>query len=183
MLARRHLSEYTHLEAELDYTDLDTLIGHIEELLCRVTDQIMDDEETSGRIKTLNPRFQKPVRPFTRMRYSDAIDWLNQYGILNDEEKPHSFGDDIGEAAERKMTDIINKPVFLTHFPAELKAFYMKKDPADPRLTESVDLLIPGVGEIVGASIRADDYETLLKAYEQEGISSADYYWYTDQRK
>lgn len=59
----------------------------------------------------------------------------------------------------------------------------MKKDPADPRLTESVDLLIPGVGEIVGASIRADDYETLLKAYEQEGIPSADYYWYTDQRK
>jgi len=143
----------------------------------------MDDKETSGYIKTLNPGFQKPARPFIRMRYSDAIDWLNQHCILNEEEKPHTLGDDIGEAAERKMTDIINKPIFLTHFPAELKAFYMKKDPANPHLTESVDLLIPGVGEIVGGSIREDDYETLLKAYEKEGIPSADYYWYTDQRK
>jgi asparaginyl-tRNA synthetase len=143
----------------------------------------MDNEETAGYIKALNPGFQKPERPFIRMRYSDAIEWLNQHGILNEEEKPHALGDDIGEAAERKMTDIINKPIFLTHFPGELKAFYMKKDPADPRLTESVDLLIPGVGEIVGASMRAEDYDELLKAYEKEGISSADYYWYTDQRK
>ena len=67
------------------------------------------------------------------------------------------------------MTDIINRAIFFTHFPAEIKAFYMKKDLLDPRGTESVDCLMPGVGEIVGGSMRMDDYDA--------------YYWYTDQRK
>jgi len=73
------------------------------------------------------------------------------------------------------MTDIIAKPLFLTHFPADLKAFYMKKDPDDPRLTESVDLLMPGVGEIIGASMRIENYEELLDAYKRHGISAKDY--------
>lgn len=59
----------------------------------------------------------------------------------------------------------------------------MKKDPQDPRLTESVDLLLPGVGEIVGASMRIDDYDELMQAYARNGLSPDDYYWYNDQRK
>lgn len=72
---------------------------------------------------------------------------------------------------------------FLTHFPTDLKAFYMKKDPDDPRFTESFDLLIPGVGKIVGASMRIEGYEEFLDAYKKHGISAKEYYWYTDQRK
>jgi asparaginyl-tRNA synthetase len=136
-------------------------------------------------VKSLNPGFKQPERPFVRMKYTDAIDWLNAQDppIVNEDGNLHSFGDDIAEAAERRMTDIINKPVLLTHFPATLKAFYMKKDPNDSRLTESVDLLMPGVGEIVGASMRMEGYEELLAAYKKEGISADGYYWYTDQRK
>jgi asparaginyl-tRNA synthetase len=184
-LTRRHLSEYTHVEAELDFIDFDDLLDHLEEMISRVITTIMEDKEIAGYIKELNPEFKAPTRPFKRMRYSDAIDWLNAQdpSILNEEGNPHVFGDDIAEAAERRMTDIINLPIFLTHFPVEIKAFYMKKDPADLRVTESVDVLMPGVGEIVGGSMRMEGYDELMEAYKREGISPKEYYWYTEQRK
>ena len=105
------------------------------------------------------------------MAYVDAIKWLNEHGIQHEKEDAdgkvvldekgspimvdHVIGDDIAEAAERKMTDILGVPMFLHSFPAELKAFYMKKIPGTGEaggrtFTESCDLLMPGVGEIVG---------------------------------
>jgi asparaginyl-tRNA synthetase len=184
-LTRRHLSEYTHVEAELDFIDFEDLLEHLEEMISKVITTILEDKVIAGYIKELNPGFTPPTRPFKRMRYSDAIDWLNAQDppILNEEGNPHVFGDDIAEAAERRMTDIINLPIFLTHFPVEIKAFYMKKDPADRRVTESVDVLMPGVGEIVGGSMRMEDYDELMEAYKREGISPKEYYWYTEQRK
>ena len=103
----------------------------------------------------------------------DAIKWLNDHSIQHEAEDAdgnvikdengnpkmvdHVVGDDIAEAAERKMTDILGTPVFLYGFPAELKAFYMKKIPdqngGGPVCTESCDLLMPNVGEIVGECI------------------------------
>ena len=105
------------------------------------------------------------------MSYVDAIKWLNENGVLHEAEDAdgntikdengnakmveHVGGDDIAEAAERRMTDVIGVPIFLYGFPAELKSFYMKKLPraegeTGPVCTESCDLLMPGVGEIVG---------------------------------
>ncbi|KAF2101740.1 asparaginyl-tRNA synthetase [Rhizodiscina lignyota] len=182
-LTRRHLSEYTHIEAELDYITFDNLLDHIERTVVRVLEITMSDPVIAAYIKEMNPEFQMPEMPFKRMKYSDAIEWLKEHNIPNEEGEPHKFGDDIAEAAERRMTDIINRPIFLTHFPVEIKAFYMQKDPNDTRVTESVDMLMPGVGEIVGGSMRMDDYDELMGAYEREGIDPEPYYWYTDQRK
>ena len=182
-LTRRHLSEYTHIEAELDFITFDDLLIHLELVMSKVIELALADPKIQKLIYDLNPDFKVPERPFMRMRYSDAIDWLREHDIPNEEGKPHEFGDDIAEAAERKMTDIINRPIFLTHFPVAIKAFYMKKDPQDLRVTESVDCLMPGVGEIVGGSMRMDDYEELMAAYGREGIDPKPYYWYTDQRK
>ncbi len=182
-LTRRHLSEYTHIEAELDFITFSDLLEQLEHHICRVIEITLSDSVIAGYVKELNPDFKVPERPFKRMKYSEAIEWLREHDILTDEGQPHNFGDDIAEAAERKMTDIINRPIFLTHFPLEVKAFYMSKDKDDPRLTESVDCLMPGVGEIVGGSMRMDDYDELMEAYKRVDIDPTPYYWYTDQRK
>ncbi|RMD44678.1 hypothetical protein DV735_g457, partial [Chaetothyriales sp. CBS 134920] len=188
-LTRRHLSEYTHIEAELDFITFEDLLNHIEKVILRVLELTLADPVIAAYVKDLNPRFTRPQAPFKRLRYSDAIDWLNEHNILNEDveegeqPRPHVFGDDIAEAAERKMTDIFNVPILLTHFPAEIKAFYMQKDPSDRRVTESVDVLMPGVGEIVGGSMRMDDYDELMAAFKTHGIPDQPYFWYTDQRK
>lgn len=182
-LTRRHLSEYTHIEAELAFITFDDLLSHIEDLICRTISYCLADPLITTHIKELNPGFQVPSRPFLRMTYEDAIEWLVEHGINNAEDEPHKFGDDIAEAAERKMTDTIGKPIFLTKFPVEIKSFYMKKVEGDSRVTESVDCLMPGVGEIVGGSMRMYDLEELMGGYQREGINPEPYYWFTDQRK
>ncbi|KAF1945790.1 asparaginyl-tRNA synthetase [Clathrospora elynae] len=182
-LTRRHLAEYTHIEAELDYVNFEEMLIHLEEVMCRVLEVTMADPVIKQHIMDLNPEFQMPERPFKRMKYHDAIDWLVEHNIPNEDGEPHKFGDDIAEAAERRMTDIINRPIFLTHFPADIKSFYMLKDKDDARVTESVDCLMPGVGEIVGGSMRMDNYDELMAAFAREKIDPAAYYWYTDQRK
>jgi len=176
-LTRRHLSEYTHVEAELDFINFNDLLEHLESVMSKVVEIALTDPKIKKFVYDLNPDFQVPSRPFMRMKYADAIEWLRKHDIKNEDGAPHEFGDDIAEAAERKMTDIINKPIFLTHFPVAIKAFYMKKDPEDRRVTESVDCLMPGVGEIVGGSMRMDDYDELMAAYEREGIDPKPYYW------
>ncbi|KIW14555.1 asparagine-tRNA ligase [Exophiala spinifera] len=182
-LTRRHLSEYMHIEGELDFITFDDLLNHLEHIICRVIEITLADPIIAGYVRDLNPNFTPPSRPFRRMKYAEAIEWLIQHDIPNEDGEPHKFGDDIAEAAERKMTDELNVPIFLTHFPVEIKAFYMKKDPEDLRVTESVDVLMPGVGEIVGGSMREDSYEELMAAYKRVGIDPTPYYWYTDQRR
>lgn len=95
VLIRQQLSEYTHVEAELDFITFDDLLEHLEHVICRVIDLTLENPIAAESIKKYNPEFTKPARPFLRMRYSDAIDWLRERGIKNEEGNDHVFGDDM----------------------------------------------------------------------------------------
>ncbi|XP_045881651.1 asparagine--tRNA ligase, cytoplasmic isoform X1 [Meles meles] len=179
---RRHLAEYTHVEAECPFLTFDELLNRLEDLVCDVVDRVLKSPAASI-VRDLNPNFKPPKRPFKRMNYSDAIVWLKEHNIKKEDGTFYEFGEDIPEAPERLMTDTINEPILLCRFPVEIKSFYMQRCPEDSRLTESVDVLMPNVGEIVGGSMRIWDSEEILAGYKREGIDPTPYYWYTDQRK
>ncbi|CAF5034885.1 unnamed protein product, partial [Rotaria sp. Silwood1] len=180
---RRHLAEYTHVEAECPFISYDDLLDRIEDLIVDVVDRVLKHRE-AHLLDEVNPTFKQPKKPFKRMNYSDGVEWLKAHGIKNEETgKFYEFGEDIPELPERKMTDEINEPILFCRFPAAIKSFYMKRDPNDNRLTESVDVLMPGVGEIIGGSIRMTSLEDLSESFRQNGLTLEPYYWYLDQRK
>ncbi|OQV18390.1 Asparagine--tRNA ligase, cytoplasmic [Hypsibius exemplaris] len=186
---RRHLAEYTHVEGECGFIDFEELLSRIEDLLVDVAQRVMDGPN-AYLVHELNPGFKIPKKPIKRMDYSDAIKYLKEHNITKDDGTFYEFGEDIPEKPERTMTDQIGEPIFLLRFPAGIKSFYMKRvpNPTDPQdkskeLTESVDVLMPNVGEIVGGSMRMTGYEELLDAFKENGLKPEHYYWYTDQRK
>ncbi|XP_046375943.1 asparagine--tRNA ligase, cytoplasmic-like [Haliotis rufescens] len=179
---RRHLAEYTHIEGECSFIDFDGLLDRLEDLVCDVVDRVMKGPH--GQIVyELNPDFKPPKKPFRRMQYTEALTYLKEHDIKKEDGSFYEFGDDIPEAPERKMTDQINEPIFLCRFPAEIKSFYMLRSQGDPRLTDSVDLLMPNVGEIIGGSMRISGQDELEAGFKREGIDVTPYYWYIDQRK
>lgn len=180
---RRHLAEYTHFEGELGFITFDELLDLLEDMCVDVAARLV--AKAGDMLKLVNPAFVAPQKPFLRMNYADAVKFCNDNNIYKDEEKKEhfQFGDDIPEGPERKMTDMIGKPILLCRFPAAMKSFYMSRCAEDPSLTESVDLLMPGVGEIIGGSMRTWDLATLMAGYAREGIDPTPYYWYNDLRK
>jgi len=179
---RRHVAEYTHIEAEFPFIDFEELLSRLENMVCDVVDRVLKSP-LGSLVHELNPDFKPPKLPFRRMKYTEAIQWLKDNDYKKDDGSYYEIGEDIPEAPERFMTDKIGEPIMLHGFPADIKAFYMQKCKDDRRFTEAVDILMPNVGEIVGGSMRMDDMDELLAAYEKEGLDPAPYYWYTDQRK
>jgi len=179
---RRHIAEYTHIEAECPFITFDELLDRLEDLVCDVVDRVLKSP-LGHLVNELNPDFKPPKRPFKRMSYVDAIAWLKEHDYKKEDGTFYEIGEDIPEAPERFMTDAINEPIMLNRFPADIKAFYMQKCKDDRRFTESVDILMPNVGEIVGGSMRMDNMDELFEAYKKEGLDPSPYYWYTDQRK
>lgn len=180
---RRHLAEFHHLEAECPFITFEDLLDRVEDLVVDVVDRVI--ARGGALLASVNPGLARMRRPFKRMTYRDALTYCREHLIYKDEESAthFEFGDDIPEGPERKMTDQIGEPILLHRFPAALKSFYMQKCDDDRAVTESVDLLVPGVGEVVGGSMRMWKEEELAAAYAREGMDPAPYYWYTDQRK
>lgn len=175
----RHLTEYLHLEVELAWCDLDQLLGFIERMVATTARTVAE-----RRPKELVTLGRAPAEllaieaPFPRLRYAEAIERLAAQGF------PVRWGSDLATAEERALTLEMKSPLFVTHFPRELKAFYMLRSADDERTVDAADLLGPeGYGEIVGASCRETDNARLIERLTATGADLASYAWYLDLRK
>jgi asparaginyl-tRNA synthetase len=175
----RHLTEYLHLEVELAWCDLSELLGFIERMVESVLRSVAERRPRELEALGRPPAELLAVRaPFPRITYAAAIDRLVAQGF------PVRFGSDLGTAEERALTLETGTPLFVTHFPRELKAFYMLRSPDDPRTVEAADLLAPeGYGEMIGASCRETDVARLTERIRDVGANPDEYAWYIDLRR
>ncbi len=176
---RRHLTEYTHIEAEMPWFEFDELIGFMEDMIIFVCEDLINNPI----MKNFSSSFVVPEKPFEQVSYERAIELLREYEIKGESGEYLEHGDDITEGPERALVDNIGKPVFITHFPTGMKPFYMKLNEDNPSVMNAADLLLPNVGEIIGGSQREDDLEILVQRMSEEGLDLKPYYWYLDQRK
>jgi asparaginyl-tRNA synthetase len=181
---RRHLTEFTHWEAEMPFYTFENNMEFQEKMIRYVVDSVTSKYPKI--IEKCHPELKSPDKPYLRLDYADMIEKLNEWGIPKEEEQGSGkweFGDDVTEKPERALIDKLGIPTFITRFPRKMKPFYMKIDPKDPERTLSADLIVPGLGEIIGGSQREDDYETLLEGFKREGLDIKPYQWYLDLRK
>ena len=175
----RHLTEYLHLEVELAWCGLADLLDFIERMTVEVLRAVAE-----RRPKELQQLGRPPEEllgltgPFPRMTYRQAVEQLQALGL------PVRYGSDLGTAEERALTLEAKSPMFVTHFPAGLKAFYMLRNVDDPDTVDAADLLAPeGYGEIVGASARETDIARLVERLRATGANPEEYGWYLDLRR
>jgi len=116
--------------------------------------------------------------PFPKIHYNEAVE------ILKKNKVEFVEGDDFGGTDETVISEQFDKPVIIHHYPAKIKAFYMKRDPQQPEYALAMDMLAPeGYGEIIGGSQREDDYDSLLKRIQEHGLPKEAFAWYLDLRK
>ena len=176
---RRHLTEFWMTNAEAAYVEhkenLDIQEGLVLHILDRVLTHNLADFEVLGR--DIEP-LKKIKGPFPRITFQEAVKQLRKLGSdIKD-------GEDFGNDDETVLMNHYDQPLFVEFYPAEVKAFYMKRHPDDNSLAMCADLLVPeGYGEMIGGSEREADYETLLKAVKKHNLPVEDFQWYLDLRK
>ena len=175
----RHLTEYLHLEVELAWCDLAALLAFEERMIVDVAHAVAERRPAELAALGRPPEELRALEaPFPRLRYAEAIDRLAAQGF------PVRWGSDLGTAEERALTVEARQPLFVTHFPKELKAFYMLRSSDDPRTVEAADLLAPeGYGEMIGGSCRETDLALLTERLRASGASVEEYDWYLDLRR
>ena len=175
----RHLTEFTHLEAELAWAGLKENLDIQEKLVTAILHQVAERRAEDLQLLGRDPKELLAIEPpFERIRYEKALEVLQGKGF------DLKWGSDLATAEERALTLERTAPIFVTHFPKELKAFYMLQDPEDPRTVLGADLLGPeGYGEIIGGSCRETDITRTVERLEAMGIPRAPYDWYLDLRR
>ncbi|MFZ4452314.1 asparagine--tRNA ligase [Salibacterium aidingense] len=176
---RRHLIEFWMIEPEMAFTDHEENLTVQENYLTWVVQSVL--QKCKLELAALNrdvPILENIKTPFPRITYNQAITFLQQEGYEIE------WGEDFGAPHETAIAKQYDKPVFITHFPVAIKAFYMKPDPENPNLALCADLIAPeGYGEIIGGSQRIDDLELLQQRYEEHQLSKEAYSWYLELRK
>jgi len=177
---RRHLTEFWMVEPEVAYMDLDGDMQLMEELVEHVIQTALGRHERE--LQTVLERDTSKLRnvktPFPRITYTQAVEIIQKAG------HPMQWGDDIGGDEETVVASAYDRPVMVHRYPAQMKAFYFKKDPADPRAALACDVLAPeGYGEIIGGGQREDDLGALEASIEQHGLPKDAFEWYLDVRR
>ena len=186
----KHVSEFTHLEIEMVFNEFEDLMNISEDFIRYVINYVLDNNQED--IESLNKFISKGLKEklihimnseYKRIKYSELVEEIN-HDILEEnlELNKLEYGDDLGSEHENYITKKYNTCVFVTHWPQKIKSFYMKQ--CDDGTCESFDLLLPyGIGELIGASQREENYEKLLSAMEKKGIEESSLKFYTDLRK
>ena len=184
----KHASEFWMIEPEICFADLSDDMDLAEDMVKYIINYVLENcpEEMEffnnfidkGLLEKLNNVVNSD---FVRITYTDAIKELEKNND-NFEFKVH-WGSDLQTEHERYLCEVLfKKPVFVTDYPAEIKAFYMKLNP-DGKTVAAADLLAPGIGEIIGGSQREDNLEVLQNKIKENGMNEKDYWWYLDLRK
>jgi asparaginyl-tRNA synthetase len=182
---RRHLTEFWMLEPEIAFCDLAGSLRFQERFVSHVVARCVRKRARDLEVLERDVEALRRVKPpFPRLRYDDALDLIRQ-GYREEEGcRPLEWGDDLGAPHESLISKHFDSPVFVTHYPLQAKAFYMKADPLRPEVALCADLLAPeGYGEIVGGSQREDDADALQQRVRQWGLDTDDYAWYVDLRR
>lgn len=176
---RRHLMEFWMIEPEAAFLSLEEDMDLAEDLIVYLVEKVL--EECSYELKVLErdtSSLEKVKKPFPRIHYQDAWQKLRELGSSIAE------GDDFGGEDETILTNAFDKPIFVHRFPAAIKAFYMKKDPDDPKLSLSMDLLAPeGYGEIIGGGAREESLDRLIGEIDRHQLPQSEFEWYLDLRR
>ena len=184
----RHACEFWMMEPEMAFATLEDDMNIAEKMLKYLINYVLTElpEEMEFFDKFIEPGLIERLKAvasadFARVTYTEAVELLIKSG-----EKfnfPVEWGIDLQTEHERYITEkIFNKPVFLIDYPKDIKAFYMKLN-EDGKTVRAMDLLVPGIGEIIGGSQREEDYDKLAKRMTEMGLNVADYDWYLDLRK
>ncbi len=184
----RHVAEFWHVEPEVAFADLSDIIEIAEDMIKTVIKEVMD--KCGEELKFFDQHFEKGLidklssivsEDFEVLDYTKAIEILKESG--KEFVYPVEWGCDLQTEHERYITEeVFKKPVFVTNYPKDIKSFYMKQNP-DGKTVAATDLLVPGVGEIIGCSEREADLEKLLDAMKKRGMNEEDYSDYLDLRR
>lgn len=184
----RHAAEFWMIEPEMAFADLEDNMNVAEAMIKYIINYVMENAPEEMEFfnkfvdKGLLDRLNNIVNSdFERITYTEAVEILKKSG--EDFQYPVEWGIDLQTEHERYITEkVYKKPVFVTDYPKEIKAFYMRLND-DNKTVAACDLLVPGVGEIIGGSQREERYDMLLKRIEENGMTKEDYWWYMDLRK
>jgi len=184
----RHASEFWMIEPEMAFADLGDNMDNAEEMIKSIIGTVLREapEEMDFFNRWVHPGLRDRLNhlvnsTFQRITYSEAVDRLQKSGRKF--EYPVQWGCDLQTEHERYLTEVVfKKPVFVSDYPREIKAFYMRAND-DGKTVAAMDLLVPEVGEIIGGSQREERHDILLQKIRDHGLNPEDYWWYLDIRR
>ncbi len=175
---RRHLTEYSHYEAEAAWVGNQGMMDLEEDMIVYIAQHLLESNREELEIVKRDPEKIRGIeKPFYRYRYEKVIEIGREKGLQLDDAA------DLGESEERTITEDFDRPIFVYNFPTQLKPFYHRPDPDDPSHVMNHDVLAPeGYGEVIGGGERIWKKEELIARMKSENLNPDDYKWYVDLR-